>query len=91
MSKGSGSVLKRQFQLASWNLWCSRDCHYLFLSSPLSVLHPLNAITGKAVWFPESIAAGRGSLIGSSPSTEKVQVTAPGVSSQLQLDCEPSS
>lgn len=56
------------------------------------LLYPLNAITGMAMWFPGGIAdAGRAFLIGSSPSTEKTQVTASGFYSQLQLDCEPSS
>lgn len=66
------------------SLFFSFLLHFLF--------YPLNAITGMAVWFPGGIAdAGRAFLIGSSPSTEKAQVTAPCFCSQLQLDCEPSS
>lgn len=37
-----------------------------------SVLYPLNAITGVVIWFQGGIAeAGKGFLIGSSPSTEE--------------------
>jgi hypothetical protein len=52
-------------------------------------LYPLNSIPGMVRRFQGGIAdAGKGFLIGSSPSVEKAQVTVSSSCSQLQLDCE---